>query len=81
MLFILFKKPYKVYGYYLDLVNWVKEAEDFYGAGHGQEKFERVFSKYIAKYGKDATNYEFEKVVVANAVDKILSTPQKKGVK
>lgn len=79
LVFIIFKKPYKVYGYYLDFVNWVNEAEKEFGDGHGEDKLEYVYQKYIRKYSD--TNYTFARTTVKNAVEKILETPQKKGVK
>lgn len=76
LIFVLLKKPYKVYGYYLDFVNWVSEAEKKFGSGHGDEKFEYVFNKYRLKYSD--TNYVFARGVVKGAVEKILDTPQRK---
>lgn len=63
------------------LITYVKDAEDIYGSGHGEEKLNYVIKRYFQENDFDdsfKTSIEF---CIKLLVEQILSTPQKKGLK
>lgn len=63
---------------YSQLVDLVNEAENVFGAGHGKEKLNYVVESYIKK--NDIKYFDSEVgYFVKGVIEKILSTPHKKG--
>lgn len=77
ILLILLKRKPKFYGYVLDLVDYIQDAEKEYGAGHGDEKLNSVIDRKIRK--ENMPNTQFNRDCIAHLVERILQTPTKKG--
>lgn len=63
----------------------INEAEDRFGAGKGEQKFDFVMDKcrniYIEKTGYDLADGYSDWKTIIYAIESILATPQKKGKK
>lgn len=80
LILCIIKKHPKVYGWYLDMIDLVNQAENtFVGPGRGDEKLDYVVNRFIAKH--DLTKDKFNITMVKNMAEKVLSTPSKKGEK
>ncbi len=65
---------------YSNLITLVQEAEEKFGAGHGYEKLQFVLNKYLKiKNLEDIDDWNKSSLIVM--IERILSTPQKKGDK
>lgn len=62
---------------YSELVTYVSEAEEKYGAGNGSDKMKYVIQRYCYNHHLNATNYISK--AIKFIVERILSTPQKKN--
>lgn len=78
LILCIIKKHPKVYGWYLDMIDLVNQAESmFVGQGRGKEKLDFVVNRFIANH--DLTNNQFNVNMVKNMAEKVLSAPSKKG--
>lgn len=59
-----------------NLIDWVLEAEKFIGSGKGNEKIKYVCQKFHDRYPTS----NMEDWAIRYSVERILTTPQKKGV-
>lgn len=65
---------------YSNLITLVQEAEEKFGAGNGYEKLQFVLNKYLKiKNLEDLDDWDKNSLIVM--IERILSTPQKKGDK
>lgn len=60
------------------LIDLIKEAENKFGSGHGEDKLSYVICKYFDLAKISLSDQHWLYIIVKDLVEKILSTPSKK---